>query len=177
MKAVKVRNEAERAGVHYVRTEAMVMGFNVSPYGEFADDRPDSEYVLVTDDNDRPLSTCRIVYGTTDSGENFGKIERVATVSYARGLGAGRLAIEGAEEIIKAKGVKKIIITSRDEAEGFYAKLGYRSYPGYEPDFLAHGPHGELPLPEVIRSAPDKEKEEKKKQVFSFACVYMEKNI
>ena len=183
MKAIKVKTEAERAGVHYVRTEAMVMGFGISPYGEFADDKPDSEYVLVTDDNDKPLSTCRIVYGTDDKGERFGKIERVATVSYARGIGAGRIGIEAAEEIIKAQGVKKIIITSRDEAQGFYEKLGYTAYPGYEPEFLAHGPHGELPTPEVIKSIPDNvnhnisPENAPKPVTFNFTCVYMEKNL
>ena len=124
MKAIRVTKESERAGVHYVRVEAMVLGFGCSLNGEFGEDTPESEYILVTDDEGRPLSTCRIHLLPE---EGFAKIERVATVSYARGQGAGRLAITAAEEWIKERGYKKIVITSRDEAVGFYEKLGYKA--------------------------------------------------
>ena len=38
----------------------MVLGFNLSLEGEFADDTPDGKYILVTDDHGKPLSTNRI---------------------------------------------------------------------------------------------------------------------
>ncbi len=60
MKTYRVKEEWQRAGVYYVRTQAMVYGFDLTLQGEFADDTPESEYILVTDDNDRPLSTNRI---------------------------------------------------------------------------------------------------------------------
>ena len=47
-----------KAGVYYVRTEAMVFGFDVRLEGEFDTDTPESEYVLVSDDTGKPLSTC-----------------------------------------------------------------------------------------------------------------------
>ena len=111
MKTYRVKEEWQRAGVYYVRTQAMVYGFNLTLQGEFADDTPESEYILVTDDNDRPLSTNRI-HVLPERG--FAKIERVVTLEEARGTGAGRAGI-----------LNKIVITSREEAVGFYRKLGY----------------------------------------------------
>ena len=50
MKAVRAVDQWAKAGVYYVRTEAMVLGFGVRLEGEFSEDAPDSEYVLVLDD-------------------------------------------------------------------------------------------------------------------------------
>ena len=38
MKAVRVTEEWQRAGVHYVRTQAMCLGFKIPLEGEFSDD-------------------------------------------------------------------------------------------------------------------------------------------
>ena len=122
MRAIRATETWARAGVYYVRTEAMVFGYDVSLNGEFDSDGPDSEYILVLDDNEKPVSTCR-VHAIPEEG--YAKIERVATVSTARKIGAGRMAIEAAERLIAEKGIRKIVITSRDEAVGFYEKLGY----------------------------------------------------
>lgn len=41
MKAVRVTEEWQRAGVHYVRTQAMCLGFKIPLEGEFSDDTPE----------------------------------------------------------------------------------------------------------------------------------------
>lgn len=156
MKAVRVDSEWARAGVYYVRTEAMVLGFHVSLEGEFADDDRESEYILVVDDEGRPLSTNRI-HLIPDQG--FAKIERVATISTARGLGAGRLGIEAAEQWILERGYQKIVITSREEAVPFYEKLGYKERHDMNPRTLE----------------PKKDGEEEPAGDPRFVCVYMEK--
>lgn len=161
MKAFRVTDLPGLAGVCYVRTEAMVYGFGVSLQGEFDGDSPGSPYILVTDDNGAPVSTCRLHF-LPDEG--YAKIERVATVSFARGLGAGRLAIESAEEWIREKGYKKIVITSRDEAVGFYEKLGYTA--DYTKDARA-----------LFPAPKKKEPEESEKPRPGFTVVYMEKNL
>lgn len=160
MKAIRATETYAKAGVYYVRTEAMVYGFGCSLQGEFNGDTPDSEYILVTDNNGAPLSTCRLHLVPE---EGYAKIERVATVSFARGKGAGRLAIEAAEEWIREKGYKKIIITSRDEAVGFYEKLGYTA--DYTKDV------GKL-FPIQKNDSDEQEKTHPK-----FVIVYMEKNL
>ena len=60
MKAVRVTEEWQRAGVHYVRTQAMCLGFKIPLEGEFSDDTPEDEYILVMD-GIYPVSTCRPV--------------------------------------------------------------------------------------------------------------------
>ena len=75
MKAVRVTEEWQRAGVHYVRTQAMCLGFKIPLEGEFSDDTPEDEYILVMD-GIYPVSTCRLHY----LDEHTGKIERVATL-------------------------------------------------------------------------------------------------
>ena len=158
MKTYRVENEWQRAGVYYIRTRAMVYGFNLSLQGEFADDTKDSEYILVTDDNDRPLSTNRI-HLLPERG--FAKIERVVTLEEARGKGAGRAGILAAEDWIRERGFKKIVITSREEAVGFYEKLGYKVREDMSTQTLEPKKPGE-----VI-------------EVFDprFVCVYTEKEL
>lgn len=134
MKAIRATETWAKAGVYYVRCEAMVFGFDVSLEGEFDTDDSNSEYILVLDDKEKPISTCR-VHAIPEEG--YAKIERVATVSTARKCGAGRLAILEAEKWILEKGIHKIVITSRDEAVGFYEKLGYK--PDYTKDLNRPG--------------------------------------
>lgn len=163
MKTIRVTDqEWARAGVGYVRTEAMVLGFGVSLQGEFGQDTKDSEYILVTDDQGVPLSTCRIYL---DPDQGYAKIERVATVSSARGKGAGRAGIEAAEAWISERGYHKIIITSRDEAVGFYEKLGYHTDESVDPHAFDH-------------PSPQKETQDAKpKSTGLFRTVYMEKEF
>ena len=90
MKAVRVTEEWQRAGVHYVRTQAMCLGFKIPLEGEFSDDTPEDEYILVMD-GIYPVSTCRLHY----LDEHTGKIERVATLESYRGKHYGQAGIIG----------------------------------------------------------------------------------
>lgn len=124
MKAVRVKEHWQLAGVHYVRTETMVKGFRIPLHKEF--DEGDSEqasYVLVLDDI-YPVAACRIHF---PDKEEAAKIERVSVLQEYRNKGVGRLLIEEAENWIRGSGIKKICITSRDEAVGFYEALGYKA--------------------------------------------------
>ncbi len=121
MEVIRVTEEWQRAGVHYVRTEGMVKGFHLTLEGEFDTDTPESRYILVRDEN-LPVGTCRIHYIPE---EHYAKIERVCVLASHRKQGIGRLAIEEAERWIRENGYRRIVITSRDEAVGFYEALGY----------------------------------------------------
>lgn len=124
MKAVRVKEHWQLAGVHYVRTETMVKGFRIPLHKEFDEgDSEESLYVLVLDDI-YPVAACRI---HVSDNEETAKIERVSVLSEYRKKGVGRLLIEEAENWIRESGVKKICITSRDEAVGFYDALGYKA--------------------------------------------------
>lgn len=159
MEARRVEKEWERAGVYYIRTEAMVLGFGLPLQGEFADDTVDSSYILVLDGNQKPVSTNRI-HPIPEKG--YVKIERVATISTARHLGAGRMGIEAAEGWARELGYHKSVVTSREEAVGFYQKLGYSVRNDMNADTLEpktdHDP---------VREDQDPR----------FICVYMEKEL
>ena len=127
MKVIRVTEEWQRAGVHYVRTEGMVKDFSLTLEGEFEADTPESLYVLALAEN-LPVSTCRlkIVDANEGSGEKIGKIERVATIPDYRSQGIGSLVIGEAEKWLKELGAKKVLINSRKAAVRFYEKLGYK---------------------------------------------------
>lgn len=123
MEAVRVNETWQRAGVYYVRTQAMVKGFQIPLAAEFDErDTPDTKYILVLDDI-YPIATCRLHI----TGEDTAKIERVALLEEYRKKGIGRFLIQEAESWLKDLGIKKVIITSRDEAVGFYEALGYKA--------------------------------------------------
>lgn len=120
METIRVTQEWQRAGVHYVRTQAMCLGFELSLEMEFGQDSPEDEYILVLD-GEKPVSTCRI----KKVDEKTGQIERVATLEEYRGKHYGAEGIHAAEEWLLEQGVEKIQINSREAALGFYEKLGY----------------------------------------------------
>ena len=121
MNVIRVTEEWQRAGVHYVRTEGMVKDFNLTLEGEFEADTPNDIYVLALDNN-LPVSTCRLkIHG------DIGKIERVATIPQYRSKGIGTLVITEAEKWLKELGAKKVVINSRIAAVKFYEKLGYKA--------------------------------------------------
>lgn len=124
MKVIRVTEEWQRAGVHYVRTEGMVKDFSLTLEGEFEADTPESLYVLALDEN-LPVSTCRL-RTTEQGGELVGKIERVATIPDYRSKGIGSLVISEAENWLKELCVKRVLINSRKAAVRFYEKLGYK---------------------------------------------------
>jgi predicted GNAT family N-acyltransferase len=67
------------------------------------------------------------------------QMKQVAVKEAYRGKGIGKQMVAFAEEFIKAKGYKKIILNSRTTAYGFYKKLGYKEIRG---EFLEIGiPH------------------------------------
>ena len=121
MEVIRATETWSQAGVYYVRTEAMVNGFEIPLQGEFDSDTPESKYILVLD-GVHPVETCRVHFIPE---EHYAKVERVAVIESYRGKGVGRLAITAAEEWIREEGYHKVVITSRDEAVGFYQALGY----------------------------------------------------
>ena len=120
METIRVTKEWQRAGVHSVRIQAMCIGYKIPMEQEFEGDTPEETYILVLD-GIYPVSTCRLHY----LDEKTGQIERVATLKEYRKQNYGRAAILEAEKWMQENGVSKIIINSRQEAVGFYEKLGY----------------------------------------------------
>lgn len=108
------------AGVYYVRTEGMVKGFGVPIDLEFENDGPESNYILLLAEG-LPVATCR----PRQLDAETAKIERVCVTESFRGKDFGKQVIQAAEQWLRERGVRRIIIHSRDQVAGFYEKLGY----------------------------------------------------
>lgn len=125
MEIIRATKTWQQAAAYYVRVQGMVKGFHIPINQEFDEhDTPDTRYVVVLDEG-FPIATCRLFRIDDETA----KIERVVVLEEYRKKGIGRFLIEGAEEWLREENVKKIIISARDEAVGFYQKLGYH------PDF------------------------------------------
>jgi hypothetical protein len=80
IQVIRVTEEWQRAGVHYVRVEGMLKEFpDITLAMEFDTDTPDTRYTLVLEGN-MPVATVRLHV----LDEHTGKIERVVTVGSAR---------------------------------------------------------------------------------------------
>ena len=120
IRRIEKGNRAGQAAAFYVRIQAM----NVEEFGipvEYEIDEKEDYGYIVAFDEVHPVATCRV----HQLDEETAKIERVVTLKKYRGTGVGRAVITEAENWLRERCVKKIIITSRDEAVGFYEKLGY----------------------------------------------------
>lgn len=62
-------------------------------------------------------------------GENglIGKIERVALIKDARGLGLGERLVRFASQALEARGHRSLLLNAQTVATGFYERLGYRA--------------------------------------------------
>ena len=119
---IRVTEEWQRAGVHYIRADAMCRGYAIPLGMEFAEDTPEDAYVLALD-GIIPVSTCRLHY----IDDKNGKIERVVTLESYRGQHYAAQCVQEAEKWMIEKGVRTIWINSRETAVGFYQKLGYEA--------------------------------------------------
>jgi GNAT superfamily N-acetyltransferase len=114
---------AQRAGVYYVRIQAMARKYHITLEQEFdAHDTPDAKYILLTE-NDFPVATCRLYPADAETV----MLGRVVVLPEYRRRGLGSLAVREAEQWAKALGFRKAVLESREEKVGFYEKLGYRA--------------------------------------------------
>lgn len=130
---VEKGEEWKRAGVYYVRTQAMCRGFDLALTLEFDEDTPESTYILALS-GITPAATCRI----HRLDEKNAKIERVVTLEEYRHRGLASDCIKEAEKWLAEEGVETIWINARKVALGLYEKLGY------EPDFTRISGGGEF---------------------------------
>lgn len=112
----------QRAGVFYVRTEAMCRGYNFPLEMEFSEDTPDSLYILALK-GIVPVATCRLHY----LDEKNGKIERVVALEEYRHRHYASDCIREAENWFMENGVETLWINARRVAIGLYEKLGYKA--------------------------------------------------
>ena len=141
IRTLRATEEYERAGAYYVRIQAMARQYGITLRQEFDEiDGAGCHYIVVLDD-EFPVATCRWF----ETAPGVTEIGRVVVLPEYRGKHLGKLVIEEAEKWIAEEGYRKIAVSSREEAVGFYEKLGY----SYNESLAAHSD--------------------------TFRCVYMEK--
>jgi predicted GNAT family N-acyltransferase len=132
MLITKVLNKLTKESRH-IRQTVFVdeQGFNE----EF--DSIDRECVhLLCYQNDAAVGTCRIIY--SDKYNSY-MIGRVAVLKEYRKKGVGRKLMEAAEEYLKDKDIKYVLVSSQKRAIPFYKKIGYTPIGDFYLD--EHYPH------------------------------------
>ena len=80
---------------------------------------------LVCFENEKPTATCRIFKGEADGEYILG---RLAVIKEYRGKNIGAKMIESAENTVRLKNGKYIILHSQLQAKVFYSKQGYTEF-------------------------------------------------
>jgi GNAT superfamily N-acetyltransferase len=78
-------------------------------------------HVMIGDEAGRAIAVGRIIFKCGDEAQ----IRSMATDDGHRGEGLGRRIMEYLEQAARNRGVKVIVLNARENAAGFYAKLGY----------------------------------------------------
>ncbi|AZS15861.1 GNAT family N-acetyltransferase [Paenibacillus lutimineralis] len=113
------------AGVYEVRTKTFVNGQGIPKELEFDETYGQAYCYILLEQDHTAVATARINTNHAD----YAKIERVAVIPEFQNKGYGRLVIEAAENWIRELGFSKIVITSQQQAVGFYESLGYIARP------------------------------------------------
>jgi predicted GNAT family N-acyltransferase len=67
------------------------------------------------------IATCRL----REAESGVWKLERMAVEARVRGLGVGGRLLAGAEEEVRSRGAREMVLHAQRQAEGFYAAHGY----------------------------------------------------
>lgn len=93
------------------------------PRGSEQDDREDvSIHVAVWDQSGRALAVGRLQLNS----EAEGQVRYMAVDPDLKGRGLGSVVLRELESQAKSKGVRRVILNAREEAEPFYTRHGYQ---------------------------------------------------
>ncbi|MGA7936715.1 MAG: GNAT family N-acetyltransferase [Kovacikia sp.] len=108
------------AEVYKIRYRVFQIEQGVAPELEFDDQEEESQHLLAYWQG-APVGTARIrmLEPTT------AKVERVAVLEEARGLGIGKKIMEKAIELLETANVSMVQINAQELVKNFYQKLGF----------------------------------------------------
>ena len=126
IRVIRTETLAQRAGVYYVRIQAMAQKYHITLEQEFdAHDTPDAQYILLLD-VDFPVACCRLY---PESAKEI-MLGRVVVLPEYRRQGLGSRAVLEAERWAAEQGFRTAVLESRTGKTGFYEKLGYAAVSG-----------------------------------------------
>jgi ribosomal protein S18 acetylase RimI-like enzyme len=92
---------------------------------KFAPDELESEkdnLLMAAYEDDEMLGCCMLV----EEGKETVRLRQMAVINDLQGKGIGRALMTFAENLARDRGYKRITMHARDNAIGFYEKMGYR---------------------------------------------------
>ena len=111
----------QRAGVYYVRIQAMAKKHHIPLRQEFDEhDGPETKYIVVTDDC-FPIATARM-YALDRASVMIG---RVVVLPEYRHQGIGTMVVRACEEWAEEVNCARAVVESRDNKIGFYRQMDY----------------------------------------------------
>ena len=88
-------------------------------------------HIVIYNENDTPIATCRIFW---DETMNMYILGRLAVVKEYRRKNIGSIMVKEAEKYVKNMGKKSIALHAQCQAAGFYQKLGFIEFGNIEND-------------------------------------------
>ncbi|WP_313237197.1 GNAT family N-acetyltransferase [Sporosarcina ureae] len=124
MNSERVRTEADLQKTFDIRKAVFVQEQQVPEEDEF--DEFDvlnevCEHILVEQEGHA------IASGRLRVVDAVGKLERICVLASHRGVGVGKVIVEGLEDVAKDKGIASLKLHGQTHAEEFYRKLGYET--------------------------------------------------
>lgn len=92
---------------------------------EFDSIDEEAVHILVRNDEDAPVATCRVFWNDRMNSHVLG---RLAVLKECRGMGIGSDVVMKALEYVEKSGGKKLMLHSQCSAIRFYEKLGFSSF-------------------------------------------------
>jgi predicted GNAT family N-acyltransferase len=108
-----------------VRERVFVEGQGVPHHRELDGKDDEATHFLLRVDGD-PAATARLRrYGSMDSGERTGKVERVAVLEGYRGQGYGDAVMDAVETHAADDGYDRLVLDAQTHVVEFYGRRGY----------------------------------------------------
>ena len=88
-------------------------------------------HIVMFDEEEIPVATCRVFWDEEMGSYVLG---RLAVVKEHRGKNIGAAMVEEAEECVKKRGGKSMVLHAQCRAADFYKKIGYTEFGSIEND-------------------------------------------
>ena len=102
--------------------DVLYRGFGVAREGDWYHPANGSEFAVALDAAGLLLGTARLLPASGDAAR---QVRQVAVSPDARGRGIGRALMDELERVSAAEGASHVWLHARENAFGFYARLGY----------------------------------------------------
>jgi predicted GNAT family N-acyltransferase len=115
-------SDAEWTSYRDLRWRVLRAPWNQPPAVDAGEDREDCVHAMIADEAGQAIAVGRIIL----KSDGEAHIRSMATAETCRGRGLGRQVMEYLEQSARTRGMHAIVLNARENAVGFYAKLGYQ---------------------------------------------------